>query len=102
MVQAKVTADAVRRTLRTALAVTVAVATVVPLLIEFGVVRVDPAGTPWLAAIVAVSAGVTRLMADPRVDQLIGRVLGAGATRSGILPVVDKHQAGKHRDPPAT
>lgn len=79
----KVTADSVRRTLRTAIAVTVAVAAAVPLLVEFGVV--DPSGAPWLASIVALAAAVTRMMADPRVDRLLGRLLGAGVTRDGVL-----------------
>lgn len=94
MVQTKVTGDAVRRTLRTAVAVTVAVAAAVPLLVEYGII--DPAGAPWLASIVAVAAGVTRLMADPRVDQLLGRVFGAWVTRTGA--VVDEQPSGKHRD----
>lgn len=90
----KVTKDSVRRTLRTTIAVTVAVATAVPLLVEAGVLRVDPADAPWLASIVAVAAGITRLMADPRVDALLGRVLGASWTRDGVITPAG---VGQHR-----
>lgn len=79
------TRDEVRRTLRTALAVLLAVAALVPVLVELGVV--DPAGAPWLATIVAAAAAVTRLMADPRVDRLLGRLLGEPFTMNGrVVP----------------
>lgn len=90
MVQVKVpTRDEVRRTLRTGLAVLLAVAALVPVLVELGVV--DPARAPWLATIVAAAAAVTRLMADPRVDRLLGKLLGEPFTTGRTVPgeVVD-------------
>lgn len=78
----KVTKDSVRRTLRTALAVVLGVAAAVPLLVEVGVI--DPGQAPWLATIVAAAALVTRVMADPRVDVLIGKVLGPSWTKDGL------------------
>ena len=79
MVKVKVpTRDEVRRTLRTALAVLLAVAALVPVLVELGVV--DPSRAPWLATIVAAAAFVTRLMANPRVDELLGKLLGGPFT----------------------
>lgn len=80
----RVTKDSVRRTLRTTLAVTLAVAAAVPLLVEAGVI--DPGQAPWLASIVALAAAVTRLMASPAVDELLGRALGASWTRDGVIP----------------
>lgn len=89
----KVTADEVRRTLRTIVAVTVAVAAAVPVLVEVGVI--DPARAPWLATVVALAAAVTRLMADPRVDRLLGRVAPALSKDGQVVPgeVVDSTAA---------
>lgn len=78
----RVTTDEVRRTLRTALAVLVAVAAAVPLLVEAGVLTPDRA--PWLASIVAFAALVTRLMQNPSVDALLGKLLGAPFTIDGV------------------
>lgn len=108
MVKVKVpTRDEVRRTLRTTVAVLVAVATLVPVLVELGVV--DPARAPWLATIVAAAAAVTRLMANPKVDELLGRVLGEPFTMGartvpgevvGPGAVVDAGADGPRTDPP--
>lgn len=81
----KVTKDSVRRTLRTALAVTVAVASVVLALVQTG--TIDPAAAPWLGTIVVVATGITRAMQTPAVDKLIGVLLGASWTKDG-LPVL--------------
>ena len=68
------TADAVRRTVRTALAATLAVATIVAGLVQAGII--DPAAAPWLATIVVVMTGITRVMAMPAVDEALRRWLG--------------------------
>lgn len=68
------TTEQVRRTVRTALAVLVAVAMLVPLIVQ--VTGLTVAEAPWLGTIVAVAAAVTRLMADPKVNELLRRFLG--------------------------
>lgn len=80
----KVTKDSIRRTLRTALAVTVAVASVVLALVQAG--TIDPEAAPWLGTIVVVATGITRAMQSPAVDKLLGTVLGASWTRDGVIP----------------
>lgn len=77
------TADAVRRTVRTALAVTLAVASVVLGLVQAGIV--DPGAAPWLGSIVVVATAITRVMAKPEVDELLRRWLGE-AFASGPKP----------------
>lgn len=78
----KVTKDSVRRTLRTGLAVTVAVAGVVLGLVQAGVI--DPAAAGWLSTIVVVATGITRAMQTPAVDKLIGVILGPSWTKDGL------------------
>lgn len=65
----------------------VALAGLVPVLVEAGVV--DPARWPWMASIVVAAGVVTRLMAVPRVNELLGRVLGPGWTTDGVVPLRD-------------
>lgn len=81
------TADAVRRTVRTALATALAVAAVVTGLVQAGIV--DPAATPWLAAIVVVTTGITRVMAMPAVDELLRRYLGESFATGPKPPAVE-------------
>ena len=83
----KVTKDSIRRTLRTALAVTVAVASVVLALVQTG--TIDPAAAPWLGTIVVVATGITRAMQTPAVDKLIGVILGPSWTKDGLPAGVD-------------
>lgn len=79
------TADAVRRTLRTALAVTLAVASVVLGLVQAGII--DPAAAPWLGTIVVLATAITRFMARPGVDELLRRWLGeAFASGPKVVP----------------
>lgn len=78
----RVTTEQVRKTLRTALAVLLAVAAAVPVLVEAGVIT--PGGAPWLATIVALAATFTRIMQSPTVDALLGKLLGAPFTIDGL------------------
>jgi hypothetical protein len=67
--------DATRRTLRTALAVLVAVCAVLPAFVtELGM---DAEQAPWLAALVAAAAAITRIMQTQAVDAVLTR-LGLG------------------------
>ena len=64
--------DATRRTLRTALAVMVALAATVPVFVaELGVTASQ---LPWLGTVLAVSIAVTRAMQSPAVDLLLTQV----------------------------
>ena len=75
--------DATRRTLRTALAVTLAILAALPLIVaEAGL---DAEQTPWLASILAVAALVTRIMSTRAVDELL--------TKVGFGKVVGRHAA---------
>lgn len=64
--------DSMRRTARTAVQVTVALAVAVPLLVEAGVLDVER--WPWLGTIVAIAAVITRLMATPQADTILAPV----------------------------
>lgn len=70
----KVTADSVRRTLRTGLQVFVALVLAVPVLVQAGVI--DPAAAPWLGTVVALAAAVARFTATDRGDALVKSLLG--------------------------
>lgn len=78
-----VTSDAVRRSLRTMLGTAVALAGLVPLLVEAGVIL--PERWPWMASLVFVAGAVTRVMAIPAVNVLLGRWLGPGWTVEGTV-----------------
>lgn len=78
------TTEQVRRTVRTTLAVLLAVATLVPLIVQVTGLTAEQA--PWLATIVAAAAAITRVMADPRVNEVLRRVLGdTVAVPAGVL-----------------
>lgn len=71
----KVTTDEVRRTVRTAIAVIVALAALVPVLVDAGVI--DAGRWPWVGTIVVAAAAITRAMQSPVVDKVL-RDLGVG------------------------
>jgi hypothetical protein len=86
--------DSTRRTLRTSLAALVALASMAPLLVrEAGL---DPARWPWLATVLAVAAGLTRLMAAPQVEAFLQTYLPwlAKAKPDG------EHELGRAEDDP--
>jgi hypothetical protein len=60
-----------RATLRTALAVLVGVAALVPVIVQAS--GLDPDKLPWLAALVAAAAAVTRILAVPAVEEFLRR-----------------------------
>lgn len=90
------TTEQVRRTVRTALAVLVSVAMLVPLIVQ--VTGLTIAQAPWLGTIVAAAAAVTRVMADPKVNELLRRFLGEPfAVDQGVLGAVDSAPAREDR-----
>jgi len=62
----------------------VMLAGLVPVLVEAGVI--NPERWPWMASLVVAAGVVTRLMAVPRVNELLGRLLGPGWTTDGVVP----------------
>lgn len=89
--------DSTRRTMRTALAVILAVALAVPVLVQAA--GLDTGQLPWLATVVAIAAAVTRVMQTPAVEELLQRVLGGrlAAQPPALVPapdVVDEHDDG--------
>ncbi|TBO60923.1 hypothetical protein EYS09_03905 [Streptomyces kasugaensis] len=60
--------DAARRTVRTVVQTTVALAVMLPAIVDaFGI----PASLPWVALAVAVAGGLARVMALPGVQALL-------------------------------
>lgn len=66
--------DATRRTVRTVLQAAVAIATVLPAVVDAAGI---PESLPWVAGALAVAGGLTRVMALPSVDALLPRWLRA-------------------------
>jgi hypothetical protein len=91
-VKIRLTSTELRKTLRTALAVAASLALLVPVLVDAGVL--DSSRWPWVASVVAVAAFVTRLMQNPTVDAVLGKVLGAPFTIDGV-PAAARSQAGE-------
>ena len=60
-----------RATLRTAFAATIAIATLMPFIVEAS--GLDPQVYPWLGGILAVAAAITRIMALPQVEAFLQR-----------------------------
>lgn len=73
--------DQTRRTIRTTVAVIVALAAALPVLVaEAGL---DVTRWPWLGVILAVAAAVTRIMASPVTERLLQRFVPWLAASSG-------------------
>lgn len=88
--------DSTRRTLRTAFAVLVALAAGAPVLVHEAGLKPDQ--WPWLATVLAVAAGITRLLASQAVEDLLARFapwLSAGPSRPG------RHELGGTAGDPA-
>lgn len=79
--------DSTRRTIRTALAVLVALAAAAPVLVSEAGLDADQ--WPWLASVLAVAAVITRLMASPVVDGILAK-LGLGKA-----PADGRHELGR-------
>lgn len=63
--------DSTRRTIRTVVAVLVALAAAAPVLVaEAGL---DPGRWPWLGVVLAAAAAITRVMASPVTERLLQR-----------------------------
>ncbi|GAA0423928.1 hypothetical protein [Streptomyces luteireticuli] len=60
--------DATRRTVRTLVQTTVAIAALLPVLVDAAGL---PTALPWVAGSLAVAAGLTRLMAVPGLQALL-------------------------------
>ncbi|WP_435643351.1 hypothetical protein ACR9VJ_18055 [Streptomyces sp. H49] len=60
--------DSTKRTLRTTVQTTVGVAAVLPAVVDASGI---PQALPWVAAALAIAAGVTRVMALPAVQALL-------------------------------
>lgn len=63
--------DAAKRTIRTVLQTTVALALALPAIVDASGV---PASLPWVASALAVAGGLARVMALPAVEALLDRV----------------------------
>jgi hypothetical protein len=77
--------DASRRTARTALALVAGIAAGLPLLVHTAGI---PDTVPGLSAVLAVAAGVTRLLASPVVDHLLPSWLRMAPTAAPLLSVM--------------
>lgn len=76
--------DAHRRTLRTAVAVVVALAAGLPLLVHTAGL---PDALPGLGVILAVATGVTRVMALPQVNRRLAEWLKAAPAKAPLPPI---------------
>ena len=63
--------DAARRTIRTLVQTTIALAVMLPAIVEASGI---PASLPWVAAALAIAGGLARIMALPAVEALLDRV----------------------------
>ncbi|WP_032770002.1 hypothetical protein [Streptomyces sp. CNS654] len=68
-----------KRTVRTGLQVTVGAAVALPAIVAASGI---PESLPWVAVLLAVAAGLARVMALPVVEQLLDRV-GLGLSEDG-------------------
>ncbi len=86
--------DATRRTLRTALALVLAIATSLPVLLTQA--GIDPGQLPWLTTVVAVAIVITRAMQTPGADRVLGKVRLGKHVREDH-PVLQVDLSGKQR-----
>ncbi|MEU3355282.1 hypothetical protein [Streptomyces sp. NPDC037389] len=77
--------DATRRTIRTTVQTTITLAALLPVIIDASGI---PATLPWAAGALAVTAGLTRIMAIPGVQALFPAWLRTHP--AGTLPAGDR------------
>ncbi|MBB5121151.1 hypothetical protein AF335_01880 [Streptomyces eurocidicus] len=84
-------ADASRRTVRTIVQTAVALAVLLPAIIDASGI---PSTLPWVAAALAVAGGLSRVMALPGVQALMPRWLRTGPDRDDELRRLDRTGGG--------
>ncbi|MEV4438983.1 hypothetical protein AB0K09_08190 [Streptomyces sp. NPDC049577] len=92
--------DPTRRTIRTILQTAVALAAVLPAVVEASGI---PAALPWVAAALAIAGALTRVMALPGVQGLLPRWLRTGTAPGGdgeLLSLLGRENADGDRGRP--
>ncbi|WP_030383618.1 hypothetical protein [Streptomyces sp. NRRL S-241] len=84
--------DASRRTLRTLVQTTLALAVLLPSIVGAAGI---PASLPWVAAALAVAGGTARVMALPGVQDLLPSWLRTAPHRDDELLALDRDQDGR-------
>ncbi|MGR4881296.1 hypothetical protein ACIPUC_18080 [Streptomyces sp. LARHCF249] len=84
--------DASRRTLRTLVQTTLALAVLLPAIVDASGI---PATLPWVAAALAVAGGTARVMALPGVQVLLPSWLRTAPTLDDELLAIDRDRDGR-------
>ncbi|MFC5214322.1 hypothetical protein [Streptomyces coerulescens] len=84
--------DANRRTLRTLVQTALALAVLLPAIVDASGI---PSTLPWVAAALAVAGGTARVMALPGVQALLPSWLRSGPHRDDELLALDRAQDGR-------